>query len=67
VLAESFVHPKTGSNGGAIDLPVAREAASGYPFIADSSLKGALRERAREFGPDQATGDGFEAKTDQRF
>jgi CRISPR-associated protein Cmr4 len=44
MLAETFIHPGSGQNVGAIDLPVAREAATGYPFIAGSSLKGALRD-----------------------
>lgn len=44
MLAETFIHPGTGQNVGAIDLPVAREAATDYPFIAGSSLKGALRD-----------------------
>ncbi|MDQ3460561.1 MAG: type III-B CRISPR module RAMP protein Cmr4 [Deinococcota bacterium] len=44
MLAETFVHPGTGQNVGAIDLPVAREAATSYPFVAGSSLKGALRQ-----------------------
>ena len=44
MLAETFVHPGTGQNVGAIDLPVAREAATDYPFVAGSSLKGAMRQ-----------------------
>jgi CRISPR-associated protein Cmr4 len=44
MLAETFIHPGTGQNVGAIDLPVAREAATDYPFIAGSSLKGAMRQ-----------------------
>ncbi len=65
LLAETFVHPGAGQTGGAIDLPVAREAATDYPFVAGSSLKGALQdavgrdlqsdERDRVFGePDRA-------------
>ncbi len=65
LLAETFVHPGAGQSGGAIDLPVAREAATDYPFIPGSGLKGALRdavgqnlgpeERDRVFGkPDRA-------------
>jgi CRISPR-associated protein Cmr4 len=45
MLAETAIHPGTGRSGGIVDLPVAREAATDYPFIAGSSLKGALRER----------------------
>ena len=42
LLAETFIHPGAGQTGGAIDMPVAREVATGYPFIAGSSMKGAL-------------------------
>jgi CRISPR-associated protein Cmr4 len=45
MLAETAIHPGTGRGGGVVDLPVAREGATDYPFIAGSSLKGALRER----------------------
>lgn len=45
MLAETAIHPGTGRSGGIVDLPVAREAATDYPFIAGSSLKGALREK----------------------
>lgn len=39
------VHPGTGQESGSvIDLPVAREVATGYPFIPASSLKGVLRD-----------------------
>ena len=48
LLAETFIHPGAGQTGGAIDLPVAREAATGYPFIAGSSMKGALHEAVQE-------------------
>lgn len=48
MLAESPVHPGAGRNEGVVDLPVAREAATDYPVIVGSSLKGALRERGRE-------------------
>ena len=54
LLAETFVHPGAGQTGGAIDLPVAREAATDYPFIAGSSLKGALRDAVR---PELASND----------
>jgi len=48
LLAETFIHSGTGSNEGAIDLPVAREAAAGYPFIPGSGMKGALRDLAEQ-------------------
>jgi CRISPR-associated protein Cmr4 len=48
LLAETSLHPGTGQTAGVIDLPVAREAATCYPVIVGSSLKGALRERAEQ-------------------
>lgn len=45
MLAETFIHPGSGQSAGALDQPVAREAATDYPFIAGSSLKGALRDK----------------------
>lgn len=48
LLAETFVHPGMGSVGGAIDLPVAREAATDYPVISGSSLKGAIKDKAQQ-------------------
>jgi CRISPR-associated protein Cmr4 len=55
LLAETFVHPGSGQSESAIDLPVAREAATDYPFIAGSSLKGALLDCARQQKWDDAT------------
>ncbi len=55
LLAETFIHPGSGQNEGVIDLPVAREAATDYPFIAGSSFKGALLDRARQQNLDDAT------------
>lgn len=46
LLAETPIHPGCGRSLGVVDLPVAREAATDYPVIAGSSLKGALRDRA---------------------
>lgn len=46
LLAETGLHPGSEAGSGAIDLPVAREAVTGYPVIPGSSLKGALREKA---------------------
>jgi len=48
LLAETSLHPGTEGSTGAIDLPVAREAATRYPVIVGSSLKGALRDLARQ-------------------
>ena len=44
LLAETALHPGTEQSAGVVDLPVAREAAGGYPVIVGSSLKGALRD-----------------------
>lgn len=58
------LHPGTGQGVGVIDLPIAREKATGLPYLPGSSLKGALRtacpdtaeaEQQRKlavFGPD---------------
>ncbi len=50
LLAETPVHPGSGRSLGVVDLPVAREAATDYPLIPGSSLKGALRDRAEHTG-----------------
>lgn len=46
LLAETSIHPGTGRSVGVVDLPVAREAATDYPVLVGSSLKGALRDKA---------------------
>jgi CRISPR-associated protein Cmr4 len=46
LLAETFLHPGSGQNEGAIDLPVAREKPTDYPFVPGSGVKGAMRDRA---------------------
>lgn len=45
ILAETSVHVGAGQMFGAIDLPVAREAATQFPFIPGSSLKGPFAKR----------------------
>lgn len=61
VHALTPLHPGTGRGVGVIDLPVAREVATGIPYLAGSSLKGVLRDHCAEkdapnctnlFGPD---------------
>ncbi len=42
------LHPGAGSSLGAIDLPVARERHTQWPFISGQSLKGVLRDDRRE-------------------
>lgn len=46
LFAETPVHPGAGRSLGVVDLPVAREEATGFPVIVGSSLKGSLREKA---------------------
>ena len=59
VHALSPLHAGTGQGVGVIDLPVARERATGLPYLPGSSLKGVLRDacgdrdiREKVFGPD---------------
>ncbi|MDD2919542.1 type III-B CRISPR module RAMP protein Cmr4 [Rhodoferax sp.] len=44
LIAETPIHYGAETGGGAIDLPVAREAATHYPVIAGSAFKGALKD-----------------------
>ncbi len=53
LLAETSLHPGAGRDTGVIDLPVAREAVTDFPVIVGPSLKGALRDKAREVSPGQ--------------
>ncbi len=50
LLAETSIHPGAGSDAGFVDLPVAREAATDYPVIVGSSVKGALLHRFKNDG-----------------
>lgn len=59
VHALSPLHAGTGQGVGVIDLPIAREKATGIPYLPGSSLKGALRDRVKDkatckavFGPE---------------
>jgi CRISPR-associated protein Cmr4 len=47
LYAETPLHAGTGAGLGAVDLPVQRERATGYPLVQASSLKGVLRSEAR--------------------
>lgn len=44
LVAESPLHPGSGSEIGVVDLPIQRERHTGYPKIEGSSLKGCIRE-----------------------
>jgi CRISPR-associated protein Cmr4 len=55
----SPLHAGTGQGVGVIDLPIAREKATGLPYLPGSSLKGTLRDactddvmKKKVFGPD---------------
>jgi len=48
LLAETPIHPGSGRSLGVVDLPVAREAATDYPVLPGSGLKGALRDLAEQ-------------------
>jgi len=50
LLAETSIHPGAGRSVGVVDLPVAREAATDYPVLVGSSLKGALKQWADTSG-----------------
>lgn len=53
LLAETSIHVGAGQSAGFVDLPVAREAATDYPVIAGSGLKGALSDLARQRTKDE--------------
>lgn len=63
VHALTPLHAGTGQGVGVIDLPIAREKATGLPYLPGSSLKGTLRDhcppadRENVFGPEKIAGD----------
>ena len=61
LIAETSIHAGAGKAVGVIDLPIMREAHSGWPVVFGSAVKGAMRARAEQvsltdlqdvFGPD---------------
>jgi CRISPR-associated protein Cmr4 len=61
LVAETFIHAGAGRSTGVIDLPIMREAHTGWPCVYGSSVKGAIRSLAQSqrmaalfevFGPD---------------
>jgi len=44
--AETQIHAGTGQNSGVIDMPIMREAHTGYPCVFGSAVKGAFRAHA---------------------
>ena len=59
LIAETPIHYGAETGGGAIDLPVAREAATRYPVIAGSAFKGSLKDMLG--GENEYTGDASKA------
>ncbi len=64
VHALSPLHAGTGQGVGVIDLPIAREKATGIPFVPGSSIKGVLRDACSDpakkvavFGPETDRAD----------
>ena len=66
LLAETPIHAGSGRGMGVVDLPVAREAATDYPVLVGSSLKGALKDKMEKaevdvpnarFGVQERAGD----------
>ena len=47
LLSETSVHAGCGRSSGFVDLPFAREAATDYPVLVGSSVKGSFRDLAR--------------------
>jgi len=54
IHALSPLHPGVGQGVGSIDLPVAREKATGIPYLPGSSFKGVMRDAARNAGDPEA-------------
>lgn len=61
LYAETSIHAGAGTSTGVIDLPIMREAHTGWPCVYGSAVKGALRTKAEQmqnefiadvFGPD---------------
>jgi CRISPR-associated protein Cmr4 len=76
VHALSPLHAGTGQGVGVIDLPIAREKATGIPYLPGSSLKGVLRERCPDqdraalFGPEPTNAEEYASSvqvSDQRL
>ncbi len=59
LLAETPIHPGSGRGMGVVDLPVAREAATDYPVLVGSSLKGALRDKTGKNADENAANERF--------
>jgi len=56
IHALSPVHAGTGHSPGAIDLPIARDKATGFPILPGSGLKGAMRSHLTRTEPREVKG-----------
>lgn len=52
LYAETSIHTGAGTSTGVIDLPIMREAHTGWPCVFGSAVKGALRCKAEQAGLD---------------
>lgn len=53
LIAETAVHAGASTSEGVIDLPIQREAHTGWPVVYGSSVKGSLRATAEDKGVDK--------------
>lgn len=78
IYVETPLHAGTGAGLGAVDLPIQRERATGYPIVQASGIKGALRSEAPDgeekieekiavFGPEDAEHAGALSPGDVRI
>lgn len=63
LFAETPLHPGAGQSAEVVDLPVAREGATGLPQIPDTGLKGAIRQWAEDKWPIEALEGGSKVET----
>jgi len=62
LIAETPLHPGSGSEVGVVDLPIQRERYTDFPKIESSSLKGCLREAFESSPQEIEIGNGIKAK-----
>ncbi len=67
VRAQTPLHPGAGTSVGAIDLPVQREAATGWPTLEGTGVKGVLRDALRTHIMDNKSTElqGLEGETER--
>ena len=66
LYTESPLHAGAAGAEGSLDLPIQREATTGYPVVWGQSLKGALRAAGQDAGWDQGSVDRVFGKAVQR-